>query len=113
MRIILAGEGAIARKHVAALRRYARALLGGSTAEADDLVQECLARALAGAHLWRPVKNMRAYLFTILHNVFTDGLTRRHRAVDVAPLDGVPQPTSPPAWMRPGPLRLAPSRFRH
>lgn len=88
-------EGALV-EHVAALRRYARALLGGA-AEADDLVQECLARALARTHLWRPVKNMRAYLFAILHNVFADGLGRRQRSVDAGPLEDAPQPVSPPA----------------
>ncbi|HET6520230.1 MAG TPA: RNA polymerase sigma factor [Geminicoccaceae bacterium] len=73
--------------HLAALRRYARALLGG-TAEADDLVQECLVRALARTSLWRPVRNMRAYLFTILHNVHADRVSRRSRTVEVVPLDG-------------------------
>ncbi len=84
-------------EHVGALRRYARALLG-STAESDDLVQECLTRALARAHLWRPVKNMRAYLFTTLHNVFADRVGQRHRSVDVVPLDSASaHPASPPA----------------
>ena len=90
-------DGALV-EHVAALRRYARALLG-STAEADDLVQECLTRALARAHLWRPVRNMRAYLFAILHNTFADRVGQRRRSVDVVPLDGgaAAHVASPPA----------------
>jgi RNA polymerase sigma-70 factor (ECF subfamily) len=79
--------------HLGALRRYARALLGG-TADADDLVQECLARALARTSLWRPVRNMRAYLFTILHNVHADRMSRRKRALDVVPLDGATTTTA-------------------
>ena len=86
--------------HLGALRRYARALLGGA-ADADDLVQECLARALARTSLWRPVRNMRAYLFTILHNVHADRMSRRRRALDVVPLDGAgataaAHPATPP-----------------
>ncbi len=46
-------------QHVPALRRYARALTGDATA-ADDLVQDCLERALSRAHLWRQTGNLRA-----------------------------------------------------
>jgi RNA polymerase sigma-70 factor (ECF subfamily) len=49
------------------LRRYARALTRNAT-RADDLVQGCLVRALAKQHLWQPGTDMRAWLFTILHN---------------------------------------------
>jgi RNA polymerase sigma-70 factor, ECF subfamily len=49
------------------LRRYARALTRDAT-RADDLVQDCLVRALAKQHLWRPGTDLRAWLFTILHN---------------------------------------------
>ena len=49
------------------LRRYARSLTRDTVA-ADDLVQECVARALAKLHLWRAGTDMRAWLFTILHN---------------------------------------------
>lgn len=69
-------------EHIPALRRYARSLTG-NTAEADDLVQESLSRALArrskkgeeaGA-----IRNLRAYLFTILHNAHVDRLGERRR----------------------------------
>jgi RNA polymerase sigma-70 factor (ECF subfamily) len=41
------------------LRRYARSLTRDPVA-ADDLVQECLARALAKLHLWRAGTDLRA-----------------------------------------------------
>jgi len=49
------------------LRRYARSLVR-DVAAADDLVQDCLARALVKLHLWQEGSNLRAWLFTILHN---------------------------------------------
>ena len=51
-----------------ALRRYARALVRDSEA-ADDLVQDCMVRALSRLHLWRRDGNLRAWLFTILRNI--------------------------------------------
>ena len=54
---------------VPALRRYARALTHDAEL-ADDLVQDTLERALTKFHLWQPGSNLRAWLFTIMHNVF-------------------------------------------
>lgn len=72
--------------HITALRRYALVLVGNSS-EADDLVQECLSRVLAQMRTWRPVRDLRAYLFTTLHNVFVDNSRRQKiRRADV-PLD--------------------------
>ena len=64
--------------HVPALRRYAWALLRDGEA-ADDLVQDCLERAVARWRLRRPEGDLRAWLFAILHNLFIDGLRRRRR----------------------------------
>lgn len=50
------------------LRRYARALVG-DRARADDLVQDTLERAWNKFHLWRPGSDLRAWLFTVMHNV--------------------------------------------
>ncbi|WP_043744530.1 sigma-70 family RNA polymerase sigma factor [Paramagnetospirillum magneticum] len=58
------------------LRRYARALSGDVT-QADDLVQDCLERALSRLALWRRDSNLRAWLFTILRHVWIDELRRR------------------------------------
>ena len=49
------------------LRRYARALTRNGS-RSDDLIQDTLVRALAKEHLWEPGTNMRAWLFTIMHN---------------------------------------------
>jgi RNA polymerase sigma-70 factor (ECF subfamily) len=68
--------------HIPRLRRYARALAGDSH-RADDLVQDTLERALAKFHLWRHGSDMRAWLFTIMHNVFVNQLkARREVALD-------------------------------
>ena len=55
--------------HIASLRRYARVLCGND-ADADDLVQETLTRAIAAASTFRPGGDLRAWLFSILHNTF-------------------------------------------
>lgn len=60
------------------LRRYARALVR-NVSEADDLVQECLARALTKLHLWRNGSDLRAWLFTILHNQYVNKVRRSIR----------------------------------
>lgn len=60
------------------LRRYARALTRDVTA-ADDLVQDCLARALAKVHLWQSGTDLRAWLFTILHNQYVNHVRRSVR----------------------------------
>ena len=57
------------------LRRYARALAGNRD-DADDLVQDTLERAWAKAGLWRGVADMRAWLFSIMHNLHADGVRR-------------------------------------
>ena len=59
--------------HIPRLRRYARALTG-ERARADDLVQDTLERALIKLHLWQPGSDMRAWLFTLMHNVFINQL---------------------------------------
>ena len=53
------------------LRRYAVALTGNRGA-ADDLVQDTLTRALDRQHLWRPHSDRRAWLFTVMHNLFVN-----------------------------------------
>jgi len=60
------------------LRRYARALTRDANS-ADDLVQDALARALSKAHLWQEGTNLRAWLFTILHNEHVNQVRKRVR----------------------------------
>jgi RNA polymerase sigma-70 factor, ECF subfamily len=60
------------------LRRYARALTRDVVA-ADDLVQDCLVRGLAKLHLWKDGTDLRAWLFTILHNQYVNQVRRAVR----------------------------------
>jgi RNA polymerase sigma-70 factor (ECF subfamily) len=64
------------------LRRYAWSLLRNRE-DADDLVHDCLARALDKLHTRRDDADVRAWLFTILHNHF---LNDRRRA-NASPID--------------------------
>jgi RNA polymerase sigma-70 factor (ECF subfamily) len=59
------------------LRRYARALTGTREA-ADDLTQDVLERAWQKRALWQPGTDLRAWMFTIMHNVFVNE-TRKGR----------------------------------
>jgi RNA polymerase sigma-70 factor (ECF subfamily) len=56
--------------HIPGLRRFACALLRGDRQNADDLVQDCLERALSSWHLRRAEGNLRGWLYTILYNRF-------------------------------------------
>jgi len=60
------------------LRRYARALTRDGS-RADDLVQSCLVRAIAKGNLWEPGTDLRAWLFTILHNQHVNDVRRSVR----------------------------------
>src|SRR6516162_5712376 len=60
------------------LRRYTVALTRDRD-RADDLVQDCLVRALTKQHLWQPETDLRAWLFTILHNSRVSELRRLAR----------------------------------
>ena len=62
------------------LRRYARAL-AGDRASADDLVQDTLERAWTKLHLYRRGTDLRAWLFTVMHNVHVTRV-RSARATD-------------------------------
>ena len=57
------------------LRRYALVLLRNSIS-ADDLVQDVLERALSRLHLFQPGTNLRAWLFTIMHNLHVNQAIR-------------------------------------
>ena len=70
------------------LRRYARALTRDA-ARADDLVQSGLARALAKQHLWQPGTDLRAWMFTILHNQHVNEVRRSVRAGVTVSIDEI------------------------
>ncbi|MBX3570605.1 MAG: sigma-70 family RNA polymerase sigma factor [Rhizobiaceae bacterium] len=67
------------------LRRYARALLRDRDAS-DDLVQDCLERALSRMDNWRTGDNPRKWLLTIMHRIFLDQLRREKRRGEKAML---------------------------
>lgn len=76
------------------LRRFAL-ILCRDAAQADDLVQECMERALTRLHLWQQGTNLRAWLSTILRNLHINGLRRyrQHVALDDCEggaIDGTP-----------------------
>ncbi len=63
---------------VGPLRGYARAL-AGSVDAADDLVQQAIVQALAAQRQFVPGTQLRAWLFTILRNVWLSGMRRDGR----------------------------------
>jgi RNA polymerase sigma-70 factor (ECF subfamily) len=68
------------------LRRYAR-VLTGDLHRADDLVQDTLARAWEKRQLWRAGSDLRAWLFTIMHNVYVNQFSMRQREYAQTSLD--------------------------
>jgi RNA polymerase sigma-70 factor (ECF subfamily) len=92
---------------VPALRRYARALTHDPD-RADDLVQDCLERAIRKRGLWRPSGAVRSWVFRILLNVYRNDLRRLRRAPVPISLDE-PLPGGEPSGpdVHPGRLSLA------
>lgn len=81
---------------VPALRRYARALTRDPD-RADDLVQDCLERAIRKSALFRPRGPLRAWLFTILLNLYRNSARAERRHAEM-PLEGMTtEPSVPPA----------------
>jgi RNA polymerase sigma-70 factor, ECF subfamily len=83
-------------QQVPRLRRYARALTGDRNT-ADDLVQDTLERALSRFHLWREGSDLRAWLFTIMHNIYVNQIRsrirRQHEALETEPaVEAAPEP---------------------
>ena len=66
------------------LKRFAVSLVGPHRcADADDLVQDCLLRALEKSHQFQPGTNLKAWLFTLMFRIFIterrhDQVCRRH-----------------------------------
>ena len=55
-------------------------------ADAEDLVQDTLVRALANAHLWQPGTNLRAWLAVIMRNHFFQGVAKSNLAASASSL---------------------------
>src|SRR5215210_7904468 len=62
-------------QHIPRLRRYAYALTHNRD-KVDDLSQSTLLRALEKQHLFKPDTNLRAWLFTLLHNQHVNNVRR-------------------------------------
>jgi RNA polymerase sigma-70 factor (ECF subfamily) len=67
------------------LRRYARSLLRDRDS-ADDLVQDCLERALVRLDNWQTGESPRRWLFTIMHHLFIDQMRKVNRRGEAAML---------------------------
>lgn len=87
-----------------ALRRYARALTRDID-RADDLVQDCLERAISRRGLFQPRGPVRPWLFTILINIYRNDLRQNRRRGDVVDIQSIPEPATPAP--QPGHLALA------
>jgi RNA polymerase sigma-70 factor (ECF subfamily) len=94
-----------ALSHLPALRRYAR-LLTGDAARADDLVQDTLERAVAKWSLWQPGSALRAWLLTLMHNLYLNQRRDWRHDDDHAALDDVPEPAHEPLARLPERLDL-------
>lgn len=73
-------------EHLPRLRRYATALTR-DTERAEDLLQDTVERAYRKWHLWQPNSNLRAWLFSIMHNVYMNQVAREAKRPTLVPLD--------------------------
>ncbi|WP_421363177.1 sigma-70 family RNA polymerase sigma factor [Agrobacterium rosae] len=92
-------------KSVPALRRYANALTHNRDT-ADDLVQDCLERAIRKQALWRPDGPLRPWLYRVLINVWRNNLRSRSRRPAQVPIDDFADQLFVPA-AQPGRVALA------
>ena len=72
--------------HIRSLYRYALALTRNDE-EAHDLVQECCTAALDNECRYSPGTNLRAWLFTIMHNKHVSRLRNERRIGDPLPVE--------------------------
>lgn len=85
---------ALVDPHVPALRRFAWTMVRND-ADADDLVQDCLERALSRWAGRRPEGDVKAWLFTILYNLrVSRWRTWFRRGGDPVPIEDWDGPTS-------------------
>ena len=85
--------GRLLEREIPRLRRYARALTHDAS-RADDLVQDTLVRAIAKQRGWQCGTNLRAWLFTLMHNQNVNGVRRSAREGAVEFDDTWPFPTA-------------------
>jgi RNA polymerase sigma-70 factor, ECF subfamily len=90
---------ALIEPEIPRLRRYAEALFRHRDG-ADDLVQDTLLRALEKSDLWTPGTNLRAWLFTLMHNLYVNHVRRSVRDGQKVNLDRV-NPSAAPGQIWP------------
>lgn len=64
------------QQHLRGLHRFALTLVRDRH-EAEELVQETVLKAIEGAHTWKEGRDLRRWLFAIMHNVFVSDMRRR------------------------------------
>jgi RNA polymerase sigma-70 factor (ECF subfamily) len=79
---------------IPSLRRYARTLLRDAE-RADDLLHDCLERALSYRHLFVRSDNLHAWLFRIMRNVYLNNLRATRRRPLTIGLDEGSSPATP------------------
>src|SRR2546428_10832578 len=84
--------------HLDALYKLAR-YLTGREAEAEDLVQETYARAVAGAAGFTPGTNLKAGMFRIRRNTFISLYRRQRASPEVSGLD-IANAAASEEWLR-------------
>lgn len=73
----------ILSEHLDALYRTALHLSGGRQADAEDLLQDAMLRALRGVHALKDPAASRAWLFTILSRTYLDRMRAAQRRAEV------------------------------
>ena len=68
------------------LRRFARGLCGDASL-ADDLVQDCVERALVKSHLYDPARPLRAWLYAVLRNIYVSNWRRNSKFTGAKNID--------------------------
>jgi RNA polymerase sigma-70 factor, ECF subfamily len=84
----MSGTISVMEACIPALRRYAGSLLRDRQ-EVDDLVHDCLVRALDRLHTRRTDTEMRPWLFAIMHNLYISRIRQRRTRGEAEPLDTV------------------------
>jgi RNA polymerase sigma factor (sigma-70 family) len=92
-------------EHLPSLRRYARALTGDAWA-ADDLVQDTLERACSKWQRWAVGTDLRAWLFTLMHNLYLNQRRTAKVALNSVSIDDVEAELHAPAVASDDPLDL-------
>ncbi len=81
------------------LQRYGL-FLARNSEQAEDVVQDCVERAITNAVLFQDGTNLRAWMFAMMRNIFING--KRRQSVSDRHLDGL---------IHGGPMRQEPTQF--